>query len=151
MRRARRWLVALLVVSAAGCFSTKEQRARWTDPFDLFAPGRETDAASVHYVLIERPVGEEINTCRGFLKPTLGRFPNLAAVVTLGAIAHQSVVRALGARVAALPFRHGARYEAGTLTVFPSYHCSRYNTNTGVLTEAMFVNVFRAVAEHLKA
>jgi len=98
-----------------------------------------------------KPVGEEINTCRGFLKPTLGRFPNLAAVVTLGAIAHQSVVRALGARVAALPFRHGARYEAGTLTVFPSYHCSRYNTNTGVLTEAMFVNVFRAVAEHLKA
>jgi len=98
-----------------------------------------------------KPVGEEINTCRGFLKPTLGRFPNLAAVVTLGAIAHQSVVRALGARVAALPFRHGARYEAGTLTVFPSYHCSRYNTNTGVLTEAMFVNVFSAVAEHLKA
>ena len=61
MRRARRWLVALLVVSLAGCFSTKEQRARWTDPFDLFAPGRETDSASVHYVLIERPVGEEIN------------------------------------------------------------------------------------------
>jgi hypothetical protein len=61
MRRARRWLVALLIVSLAGCFSTKEQRARWTDPFDLFAPGRETDSASVHYVIIERPVGEEIN------------------------------------------------------------------------------------------
>ena len=61
MRRARRWLVALLVVSLAGCFSTQEQRARWADPFDLFAPGRETDSASVHYVLIERPAGEEIN------------------------------------------------------------------------------------------
>jgi hypothetical protein len=61
MRRARRWLVALLVVGLAGCFSTREQRARWADPFDLFAPGRDTDSASVHYVIIERPVGEEIN------------------------------------------------------------------------------------------
>ncbi|MET0598810.1 MAG: uracil-DNA glycosylase [Mesorhizobium sp.] len=96
-----------------------------------------------------KPVGEEINTCRGFLKPTIQRFPNLGAVVTLGAIAHQSVARALGVRASAMPFRHGARYDAGALSVFPSYHCSRYNTNTGVLTEAMFVNVFKGVAERL--
>jgi hypothetical protein len=62
MRRARGLWVALAVVSLAGCFSTQEQRPRWTDPFDLFAPGRETDSASVHYVLIERPAGgDEIN------------------------------------------------------------------------------------------
>ncbi len=67
-----------------------------------------------------KPVGAEINTCRGFLTPTIQRFPNLGAVLTLGAIAHQSVVRALGGRASAMPFRHGARYDAGALSV-----CSR--------------------------
>jgi uracil-DNA glycosylase family 4 len=94
-----------------------------------------------------KPVGAEIATCRRFLSATIERFENLQAIMTLGAIAHQSTVRALGERVAALPFRHGARYESGQLSLFPSYHCSRYNTNTGVLTEAMFVNVFKDIAE----
>src|SRR5437899_7565587 len=80
-----------------------------------------------------KPVGAEIATCRTFLKPTIARFPNLRAILTLGSIAHQSTVRALGGRVAALPFRHGGRQEAGGITLFSSYHCSRYNTNTGVL------------------
>lgn len=96
-----------------------------------------------------KPVGAEIATCRQFLVPTIDRFPRLEAIVTLGAIAHQSTVRALGQRVAALPFRHGARHAVGGITLFPSYHCSRYNTNTGRLTEAMFVDVFAAVRETL--
>ena len=98
-----------------------------------------------------KPVGAEISTCRRFLAPTLGRFPNLRAVLTLGTIAHQSTVRALSARVAAFPFGHGARYELGGIALFSSYHCSRYNTNTGVLTEAMFVDVFREIDEFLSA
>ena len=97
-----------------------------------------------------KPVGAEINTCRTFLVPTIARFPNLKAILTLGSIGHQSTVRALGARVAAVPFKHGARCDVGNLAVFSSYHCSRYNTNTGVLTEQMFVNVFRDVAEFLR-
>lgn len=97
-----------------------------------------------------KPVGAEINTCRGFLKPTIERFPNLEAILTLGSIAHQSTVRALGRRVAAMPFKHAGRHQAGSITLFSSYHCSRYNTNTGVLTEEMFVNVFKDVAEFLK-
>lgn len=97
-----------------------------------------------------KPVGAEINTCRTFLVPTIARFPNLKAILTLGSIGHQSTVRALGARVAAVPFKHGARHDVGNLAVFSSYHCSRYNTNTGVLTEQMFVNVFRDVAEYLE-
>lgn len=97
-----------------------------------------------------KPVGAEINTCRTFLVPTIARFPNLKAILTLGAIGHQSTVRALGARVAAVPFKHGARCDVGKIAVFSSYHCSRYNTNTGVLTEEMFVNVFRDVAEFLQ-
>jgi uracil-DNA glycosylase family 4 len=96
-----------------------------------------------------KPVGAEIATCRQFLVPTIARFPRLEAIVTLGAIAHKSTVRALGQRVAALPFKHGARQAVGGVTLFPSYHCSRYNTNTGRLTEAMFVDVFSAVRETL--
>jgi uracil-DNA glycosylase family 4 len=97
-----------------------------------------------------KPVGTEINTCRGFLKPTIERFPNLQAVLTLGGIAHQTTVRALGGRVAAMPFKHGGRHQAGPISIFSSYHCSRYNTNTGVLTEEMFVSVFKDVAEFLE-
>ena len=97
-----------------------------------------------------KPVGAEIATCRGFLVPTIARFPRLRAVLALGSIAHQSTVRALGGRVAAYPFKHGGQLEAGTVTLFSSYHCSRYNTNTGVLTEAMFVRVFSDIAEFLR-
>ena len=96
-----------------------------------------------------KPVGAEISTCRRFLTATMARYPNLRAIVTLGTIAHQSTVRALGLRVADYPFGHGARRQAGSVMLFSSYHCSRYNTNTGRLTEAMFVSVFRDVALHL--
>ena len=96
-----------------------------------------------------KPVGAEIATCRTFLSSTIARFPNLQAIVTLGTISHQSTVRALGQRVAALPFGHGRQQAAGSLTLFSSYHCSRYNTNTGVLTPAMFEAVFDAVRTHL--
>ncbi|WP_192256689.1 uracil-DNA glycosylase [Mesorhizobium caraganae] len=97
-----------------------------------------------------KPVGAEIATCRSFLVPTIARFPRLRAVLALGSIAHQSTVRALGQRVAAYPFKHGGRLEAGAVTLFSSYHCSRYNTNTGVLTEAMFVKVFSDITEFLR-
>jgi uracil-DNA glycosylase len=97
-----------------------------------------------------KPVGAEIATCRTFLVPTIARFPNLRAVLALGSIAHQSTVRALGGRVAAYPFKHGGQLQAGGITLFSSYHCSRYNTNTGVLTEAMFVNVFTEIAAFLQ-
>lgn len=92
-----------------------------------------------------KPTGPEIATCRTFLVPTIARFPNLRAILTLGAIAHQSTVRALGLRVAAFPFKHGASYDAGKVQLFSSYHCSRYNTNTGVLTTEMFMKVFADV------
>ncbi len=96
-----------------------------------------------------KPVGAEIATCRRFLGATIARYPNLRAIVTLGTIAHQSTVRALGLRIADFPFAHGARREAGRVALFSSYHCSRYNTNTGRLTEAMFVDVFAAARAFL--
>ena len=97
-----------------------------------------------------KPTGPEIATCRTFLTPTIARFANLRAILALGSIAHQSTVRALGARVAAHPFKHGGRHEIGPTTLFSSYHCSRYNTNTGVLTEAMFVSVFKDIRTFLE-
>jgi len=97
-----------------------------------------------------KPVGAEINTCRNhFFAPTLRRFENLKAILTLGVIAHQSTVRALGGRVAAHPFTHGGHQRIAGFSIFSSYHCSRYNTNTGRLTEEMFVSVFRDIREFL--
>lgn len=97
-----------------------------------------------------KPVGNEVRTCReAFLRPTFQGLPNLTAIVTLGRIAHDSTVRALGLPASALPFSHGAEQEAGPIRVFSSYHCSRYNTNTGVLTEEMFRDVFARVREYL--
>jgi uracil-DNA glycosylase family 4 len=96
-----------------------------------------------------KPTGAEIATCRQFLSATIASFPNLEAVLALGAIAHQSTVRALGGRVSANPFKHGGQHRIGHVTLFSSYHCSRYNTNTGVLTEEMFASVFAAIGDHL--
>lgn len=99
-----------------------------------------------------KPEPSEISNCRRFLAETLACLPNIEAVVALGRIAHDSVLRALGCRLSAFPFGHGAvhRLPQG-LTLFDSYHCSRYNTNTGALTPAMFEAVFRAARDHLAA
>lgn len=96
-----------------------------------------------------KPSPAEIATCRQFLTATIAALPQLEAVLTLGSIAHQSVVRALGGRNAAHPFKHGADYPIANLRIFSSYHCSRYNTNTGVLTEPMFAEIVRSIARHL--
>ncbi len=92
-----------------------------------------------------KPIGSEINQCRTFLGNTLSRFNNLKCVVTLGKISHDSTIRALGEKPSQAPFGHGNRAEINRLTVISSYHCSRYNTNTGRLTETMFADIFRTV------
>ena len=69
--------------------------------------------------------------------------PRLAAILALGRIAHDSTLAALGVRKSAFPFAHGARHDVRAgLPLFDSFHCSRYNTNTGRLTPAMFRAVF---------
>jgi len=98
-----------------------------------------------------KPIGEEIKQCRAFLKATIAEMPELAAIVPLGRIAHDSTVAALGRSLAAVPFGHGAQHVLDRLTLFDSYHCSRYNTNTGVLTPDMFRKVFAAVRRYLDA
>src|SRR5262249_25901824 len=98
-----------------------------------------------------KPTPEEIRTCRNFLAPTISEMKGLRAIVALGRIAHESTVRALGGRLASLPFAHGKRQEVGPFALFSSYHCSRYNTNTGVLTPEMFREVFATVRRYLDA
>jgi uracil-DNA glycosylase len=96
-----------------------------------------------------KPTGGEIANCRPFLKQDLADMPNLAAIVALGRIAHDSITVALGARPAATPFGHAQVHRLGALTMFDSYHCSRQNTNTRRLTPDMFRAVFAAVRAKL--
>jgi uracil-DNA glycosylase family 4 len=89
-----------------------------------------------------KPEPSEIRTCRRFLTSELETLPNVKVILALGKIAHDSVCDTLGIRKALHPFRHGIAYQgAGNFTLISSYHCSRYNTNTGVLTTKMFEDV----------
>ncbi|HEY4274816.1 MAG TPA: uracil-DNA glycosylase [Rhizomicrobium sp.] len=88
-----------------------------------------------------KPEPSEIKTCRQFLISELETMPHVTTILALGKIAHDSVLKTLDARIAAHPFKHGAVYEIGKFRLISSYHCSRYNTNTGVLTTEMFETV----------
>jgi len=89
-----------------------------------------------------KPVGAEINTCNDFLGAELDTLANDAVVLALGGIAHRAIVKARGLRQADYKFGHEALHDLGDFRMLDSYHCSRYNTNTGRLTEAMFEAVF---------
>jgi uracil-DNA glycosylase family 4 len=96
-----------------------------------------------------KPTPAEIANCRVFLKRDIADMPNLAAIVALGRIAHDSTLAALGERPSSMPFAHGKTQQIGDLTLFDSYHCSRQNTNTGRLTPDMFRAVFATVRARL--
>jgi uracil-DNA glycosylase len=96
-----------------------------------------------------KPLPVEINTCRQFLSATIASMPRLRAIVPLGRVAHDSMLKVLALRAAAAPFAHGAIHTAGALKLYDSYHCSRYNTNTRVLTPEMFRSVFAKVRADL--
>lgn len=90
-----------------------------------------------------KPETAEIHNCRPFLEQRLASLPHLKVIIALGQIAHQSTLKALGAKLPKHPFAHNAvhRLHRGPVLV-DSYHCSRYNTNTGRLTTRMFEDVF---------
>ena len=89
-----------------------------------------------------KPVGAEINTCNRFLANELDTLEPGSIVLALGGIAHRAVVKARGLRQADCKFAHAADHDLGRWRMLDSYHCSRYNTNTGRLTPAMFDAVF---------
>ena len=92
-----------------------------------------------------KPTGDEINTCRQFLIQDLAAMTHLKAIITLGRIGHVSCLKALNLREKDYPFGHNACHLLPNgVRLIASYHCSRYNTQTGRLTEEMFRAVFRA-------
>jgi len=97
-----------------------------------------------------KPETSEIRNCRPYLAGELTGLPKLRAILALGLIAHKSTLATLGFKQSAFGFSHNAAHVVGNdnapLTLFNSYHCSRYNTNTGRLTTEMFEAVF----EHIK-
>ncbi len=96
-----------------------------------------------------KPVGAEINTCNRFLANELETLAAGSVVLALGGIAHRAVVKARGLRQADYKFAHAADHDLGGFFMLDSYHCSRYNTNTGRLTPAMFEAVFARARELL--
>jgi uracil-DNA glycosylase family 4 len=98
-----------------------------------------------------KPTPLEIATCRQFLAARLEHFVQSTIIVALGRIAHDSILRAMSLKLADFPFKHGAEYDLPRpqTVLFDSYHCSRYNTNTGVLTPQMFGDIFGRASRRL--
>ena len=99
-----------------------------------------------------KPLPAEVRECNGYLRAELAVLAEGTALLALGTVAHQAVLRALDLRVADFPFAHNASHalERG-MRLFDSYHCSRYNTNTRRLTPDMFHAVFEQIAAFLAA
>lgn len=93
-----------------------------------------------------KPVGAEVASCRPFLTATMDGMPRLKVILVLGSLAHGATLAALGRKKSSAKFGHNTEHDLGDgRTLVGSYHCSRYNTNTGRLTEEMFHDVFRRV------
>jgi len=98
-----------------------------------------------------KPIGAEAKNCRPFLEQEIAAMDRLKIILCLGGLSHGAVLTTLKARKSLFPFKHGALHRIDGLTIADSYHCSRYNTNTGRLTEPMFENVFQQIREVLAA
>ena len=97
-----------------------------------------------------KPTPLEIATCNRYFMSEINSLPKLSVILALGKIAHDAVLTSFGKVRARHKFAHGACHEvAPGLTMFNSYHCSRYNTNTGRLTTQMFESVFEQISTHL--
>lgn len=95
-----------------------------------------------------KPEAAEINTCNDYLKAELAEMPEGLVILALGLIAHKAVIRALGLKQSSFPFGHNQSHELGRgRWLVDSYHCSRYNTQTGRLTPEMFHAVFDKIHE----
>ena len=99
---------------------------------------------------LNKPAPLEIATCRQFFKARMEALPELKIILALGRIAHDQTLSALQKRKVEFPFAHGARHDVRHgLALYDSFHCSRYNTNTGLLTPEMFGAVFAAIRDEL--
>lgn len=100
---------------------------------------------------LNKPEPSEILTCNRYLVEELAILPQGSAVLALGTIAHQAVLMALQLRKKDFLFKHGAQHKLSAgLTLFDSYHCSRYNTQTGRLTTVMFEEVIGNIKQYVQ-
>lgn len=98
-----------------------------------------------------KPLPEEVKTCAPFLKSEIEAMVNLKLIIALGTLAHNAVLKNFALPLAKHKFAHGASFElSDKITLLDSYHCSRYNTSTKVLTPEMFFEVFEQAAKILK-
>ena len=97
-----------------------------------------------------KPISEEINNCNNFLKKTIEIHKNLKVIIALGLIAHKSIISALNLKQKLYKFKHGNKHKIDNLILIDSYHCSRYNTNTGRLNQEMFEEIFFEARKELK-
>ena len=98
-----------------------------------------------------KPTPAETRTCNGFLVAELASMPNLRGILALGVLAHEAVLRAQGERLVPFRFSHGTTHELSSgLLMTDSYHVSRYNTNTGRLTTAMFAAAVSSLLARLE-
>ncbi|MEM9725449.1 MAG: uracil-DNA glycosylase [Pseudomonadota bacterium] len=126
-----------------------------------FAAARDGEDAALREVMItnavrcappgNKPTAAEITACRPHLAARINAMPRLKAILCLGRVAHDSTLRVFGRKLASAPFSHGARHAIGPLMLFDSYHCSRYNTQTGRLTPLMFETLFAEIKTLLDA
>lgn len=97
-----------------------------------------------------KPLPAEIKTCNAFLQREIAALPRLRAILALGRVAHEATLRAFDLPLKSAAFAHGALHPLpGNVLLADSYHCSRYNTNTGRLTTRMFTDVFAALGGRL--
>ncbi|MDX1737531.1 MAG: uracil-DNA glycosylase [Alphaproteobacteria bacterium] len=98
-----------------------------------------------------KPTGAEMKNCLPFLIDEIKAMPRLKAILCLGLISHNNVLKALGFKQSEAKFIHGAKHQlTDNIAVFDSYHCSRYNTNTGRLTTEMFESVFKDISTYVR-
>lgn len=98
-----------------------------------------------------KPETGEVNMCGDYLRARISLLPELSAILALGRIAHAATLRSLGLKLKDFPFAHGRIYDMPIeeIRLYDSYHCSRYNTNTGILTPDMFNAVFQNIRDWL--
>lgn len=96
-----------------------------------------------------KPLPDEVLRCNRFLAAELATYPP-RLILALGRVGHTAVLRALELRQGEFAFAHGAQHALPNgMRLVDSFHCSRYNTQTGRLTEAMFDAVLRDIAAAL--
>jgi len=94
-----------------------------------------------------KPVGAEQKACRPYLVDEIDALPKLKTILALGRVAHEAIVATFELKKSAYPFIHGAKHPLPNGTMLTdSYHCSRYNLNTGRLTTEMFESVFNTLS-----